>query len=149
MVFHVRWISHHSSPNPRTIPDSGGIRRLVVRKIHLTWKTMENHTKCISSYLPSDVYWGTLSYLPSDVYWGHFLSTFRCLQGTFPIYLQISIIIFQSFKNYHFFKFRQWQLTNKDSDLSIQQLSHIITQIKFSLFGLFSMNFCNQTFAVF
>ena len=43
MVFHVRWISHHSSPNPTLVAsDSGRIRRLVVRKIHLTWKTIQN-----------------------------------------------------------------------------------------------------------
>ena len=33
MVFHVKWISHNSSPNPTLVAsDSGGIRRLVVRK---------------------------------------------------------------------------------------------------------------------
>ena len=44
MVFHVRWIYHHGSPNPTLITsDSGGIRRLVVRKIHLTWKPYKIH----------------------------------------------------------------------------------------------------------
>ena len=43
MVFHVKWISHHLSPNPTLVAsDSDGIRRLVVRKIHLTWKTIHN-----------------------------------------------------------------------------------------------------------
>ena len=34
MVFHVRWIFHHKR--------LGGIRRLVMRKIHLTSKTIQN-----------------------------------------------------------------------------------------------------------
>ena len=43
MVFHVKWISHHLSQNPTLVAsDSGWIRRLVVRKIHLTWKTIQN-----------------------------------------------------------------------------------------------------------
>ena len=47
MVFHVRWISHHSSSNPT----------LVATRLGRDWETrgeknpshMENHTKCISS----------------------------------------------------------------------------------------------------
>ena len=36
MVFHVRWISHHSSPIPTFVAsDSGGIHKFVVRIIHL------------------------------------------------------------------------------------------------------------------
>ena len=43
MVFYVRWIYRHSSPNPTLVAsDSGGIRRLVVGKINLTWKTIQN-----------------------------------------------------------------------------------------------------------
>ena len=35
--------SHHLSQNPTLVAsDSGGIRRLLVRKIHLAWKTMQN-----------------------------------------------------------------------------------------------------------
>ena len=69
MVFHVRWISHHSSPNLTFVArDSGGIQRLVVRKIHLTWKTiqnpshMENHTKSISHGKPHKIHltWKTI-----------------------------------------------------------------------------------------
>ena len=34
---------HHSSPNPTLAAiDSGGIRRFVMRKIHLTWNTKQN-----------------------------------------------------------------------------------------------------------
>ena len=47
MVFLVRWNSHHLSPNPMLVAsDSGGIRKLGVRIIHLTWKTIQN------AYLP-------------------------------------------------------------------------------------------------
>ena len=42
MVFHVRWISHHLSPNPTLVVYSDEIWRLVVRKSHLTWKTIQN-----------------------------------------------------------------------------------------------------------
>ena len=52
MGFHVKWISHHLSPNPNLFAsDRGGIRRLVDIKIHLTWKTMQNayHLTCIAN----------------------------------------------------------------------------------------------------
>ena len=42
MVFHLRWISHHSSPITTLVArDFSEIRRIVVRKIHFTWKTMQ------------------------------------------------------------------------------------------------------------
>ena len=44
MVFHVRWISHHSSPNLR---DSGGDSETRGEK---NPSHMENHTKCISCH---------------------------------------------------------------------------------------------------
>ena len=50
MGFHVRWTSHRSSQNPTLVAsDSGGIRRLVVRKIHLTWKTIQ-HAYLVDNY---------------------------------------------------------------------------------------------------
>ena len=44
MVFHVRWIFLTTSLRipPESRSDEGGIRRRVVRKIHLTWKTIQN-----------------------------------------------------------------------------------------------------------
>ena len=60
MVFHVRWISltTRSSPNRTLVTsDSGGIRMLVVRKIHLTWETIQN------AYLPI-----TISFIKIDIH---------------------------------------------------------------------------------
>ena len=49
MVFHVRWISHHSSPNPTLVATRLG-RDLETRG-EKNPSHMENHTKCISCHL--------------------------------------------------------------------------------------------------
>ena len=47
MVFHVRWISHHSSPNPTLVATRLG--RDSETRGEKTPSHMENHTKCIYS----------------------------------------------------------------------------------------------------
>ena len=49
MVFHVRWISHHSSPNPTLVATRLG--RDLESRGEKNPSHMENHTKCISSYI--------------------------------------------------------------------------------------------------
>ena len=51
MVFHVRWISHHSSPNPTLVATRLG--RDSETRGEKNPSHMENHTKCISSRLLS------------------------------------------------------------------------------------------------
>ena len=51
MVFHVRWISHHSSPNPTLVATRLG--RDSETRGEKNPSHMENHTKCISSLAPN------------------------------------------------------------------------------------------------
>ena len=51
ILFHVRWISHHLSPNSTL----GEIRRLMVRKIYLTWKP-NIISCCFESSLSGDMH---------------------------------------------------------------------------------------------
>ena len=68
MVFHGRWISHHSSPNSTLVAcDPRGTRRLAVRKIHLTCKTIQHVYHLIS---PSSLA-STASYSTSSIDCGH------------------------------------------------------------------------------
>ena len=48
MVFHARWISHHSSPNPTLVATRLG-RDSETRGEKIP-SHMENHTKCISCF---------------------------------------------------------------------------------------------------
>ena len=49
MVFHVRWISHHSSPNPTLVATRLGRDSETRGEKNPSHNHMENHTKCISS----------------------------------------------------------------------------------------------------
>ena len=54
MVFHVRWISHHSSPNPTLV--AARLGRDSETRDEKNPSHMENHTKCIIYHMHENLF---------------------------------------------------------------------------------------------